>query len=224
VWEEDRFKNYKDKGFPLISWGIDGGLIGPKVAPGTFTVRLSVDGKDLTQMVVVKKDPNNPNSDAEIRAQLKMSLELRDQINSTVESINKLEWVREQLQDLRDMLADNKGAAALRSAAADLDKRLVTIEEDFFSQVLAEGDSKSFRAPVKLYSELSVLAGDVMQGDFPPTNAMAEVQEELRKTGPSRPASSTPRWPKMWRRSTRRSRRRTFNRSTPECSDALVKC
>jgi hypothetical protein len=183
VWEEDRFKDYRGKGWPLISWGIGGGLIGPRVAPGEYTLELNVDGRTITQKVAVKKDPNTSSSEADITQQLALSLSLRDQINETVASIDRIEWVRKQLQDLGDLLAGDTSAAQIRASAIDLDKRLAAIEEHFFSQVLAEGDSKSFRAPVRLYSELSVLAGDVMQGDFPPTSQMKEVQEALQKKG-----------------------------------------
>ena len=46
-----------------------------------------------------------------------------------------------------------------------------------------EGDLKSFRAPVKLYSQLALLAGDVGNGsaDFPPTTQQVEVHEVLKK-------------------------------------------
>ncbi len=183
VWEEDRFKDYKDEGFPLVSWGIGGGQTGPRVEPGTYTVKMSVGGRDFTQKLVVRKDPKTSSTEADIRAQVKMSLELRDQIDEVVAAINKIEWAKKQLEDLAKTLEDDKSASPILAAAAALHKKLVEVEETYTSIVLTEGDSKSFRAPVGLYSELAVLAGDVMTADFPPTNPMKEVQELLNKNG-----------------------------------------
>jgi len=179
VWEEDRFKEYKGKGYPIVSWGIGGGQIGPLAVPGTFSVRLSVDERESTQALVVRKDPTTAGTEGDIRAQVKVSLELRDTINLVVESIDRIEWMRKQLDDLGALLEGNGSAGAIRTAAAALNTKLVAVEEQLFSQVLAEGDSKSFRAPIRLYSELAVLAGDVMSADFAPTAAMLEVQQEL---------------------------------------------
>lgn len=69
------------------------------------------------------------------------------------------------------------------TAAQELDKKFIGVEGHFFQKILAEGDLKSFRAPVKLYSQLALLAGDVANGsaDFPPTTQMIEVFEELKK-------------------------------------------
>ena len=181
VWEEDRFRQYRGQGFPLISWGIGGGQIGPLAVPGTYTVKLSAGGRELSEKLVVRKDPNTTGTEADIRAQVKMSLELRNNINAVTESINRIEWIRKQLADLGDFLAAERGTDAVRRAAEELDRKFTAVEEEFFSQVLAEGDSKSFRAPVRLYSEFSVLAGDVMSADYPPTAAMVQVHEELKK-------------------------------------------
>ena len=49
---------------------------GPLAAPGTYTVKLTVDGKESTQKLVVRKDPNSAGTDADVEASTKFSLTL----------------------------------------------------------------------------------------------------------------------------------------------------
>lgn len=184
VWEEKRFKAFAREGWmPLISWGIRGGLIGPLAVPGDYTVKLEVEGQEFTQKLTVKKDPNTAGTEADIQTQVKMALKIQDNINTVVNAINQIEWIRKQIYDLTEILKGDDSAQMVITAAQELDKKFIGVEGHFFQKILAEGDLKSFRAPVKLYSQLALLAGDVANGsaDFPPTTQMIEVFEELKK-------------------------------------------
>ena len=184
VWEEKRFKRYAQQGWmPLISWGIRAGLVGPLAVPGTYTVKLKVGGDEFSQKLIVRKDPNTAGTEADIQAQVTKALEIRDDINSVVDSINQIEWIRKQVYDLIDFLKQAKNDDSIISDAKELDTKFVGVEGKFFQQILAEGDLKSFRAPVKLYSQLALLAGDIASGsaDFPPTDQQVEVHEVLKE-------------------------------------------
>jgi len=183
VWEEKRFKRYTQQGWmPLISWGIRGGLIGPLAVPGKYTVKLTVGGKEFVQQLTVIKDPHSTGSEADIKVQVKRVLEIRGNINTVVDSINQIEWLRKQINDLIDLLKSEKSDPSVVKAALKLDKKIMAIEDHYFQRILAEGDLKSFRAPNKLYSQLALLAGDIAgSADFPPTDQQIEVHEELKK-------------------------------------------
>lgn len=184
VWNEKRFKRYTPEGWmPLISWGIRGGLNGPLAVPGDYSVKLTIGDKEWSQELTVKKDPHSTGSIEDIHVQFEMSLELRDNINTVVDSINQIEWIRKQIFGLKEILGKDTSAEDILAAASELDKKIDDVEGLFFQKILAEGDLKSFRAPNKLYSQLSILAGDVGNGsaDFPPTTQMIEVHEELKR-------------------------------------------
>jgi flagellar hook assembly protein FlgD len=55
------------EGLPSQQWG---GQFrnGPQVVPGTYTIRLSVDGQQQTRRIRVRKDPNSKGTLADIRA------------------------------------------------------------------------------------------------------------------------------------------------------------
>jgi photosystem II stability/assembly factor-like uncharacterized protein len=187
LWEEKRHVKQARKGWvPLPSWGIDAGLSGPLVEPGVYTVTLKADGKKYTRELTVKKDPNTSGTSEDVGAQVKLALEIRDSLNTVVNDINRIEWIRKQLVDLQELLLDSpdkEKRKPLLSELTTLDARFIEVEDLYFQRLLAEGDLKSFRGPNKLYSQLALLAADVAanSADFPPTDQQFQVYEELKK-------------------------------------------
>ncbi|MDX6290446.1 MAG: hypothetical protein QOH42_2245, partial [Blastocatellia bacterium] len=72
--------------FPgMILWS--GETRGPKVVPGTYQVKLTVDGATLTETFEVKSDPRLTTTAAEYAKQLDLSLKIRDKLNETHNAI-----------------------------------------------------------------------------------------------------------------------------------------
>jgi photosystem II stability/assembly factor-like uncharacterized protein len=184
VLEEARFRQtWLEEGwYPIDGYGINGGFQGVLAPPGTYTLKLSVDGQELSQPLVVKKDPTSLGTEADIRAQLKTSLEIQANLKTVVGMVDQVEWMRKQLIDLRNVLRGDKNAPAILAAAEALEKKVTAVEDILFNPVLTEGDNKSFRGGNRLYEQLSILNDDVMQGaDFAPTKQQGDVAEELTK-------------------------------------------
>ena len=59
--------------------------LGPVAIPGTYTVRLTADGRTSSQAVVVRADPHSPASPAALRAQNTLLLKLADAIRLSYE-------------------------------------------------------------------------------------------------------------------------------------------
>jgi hypothetical protein len=157
------------------------------VAPGTYSVRLSVDGKEETQKLVVRKDPNSAASEAEVQESAKFSYTVYRDITMAARMINEIEWTRRQLEDFRRMLKAGKADKSVLAQADELEKKARTVEDKLLQPTLAEGDLKSFRGPLELYLKLiwlqaeSGVSGSDVSGnaDFPPTAAEREVYELL---------------------------------------------
>jgi len=183
IWEDKEFREARTRGwYPLVSYNADrSGKFGPGVVPGTYTVKLTVGGQSFTNKLVVKKDPNSTGTEADIRAQVKTALDIRESLNTVVDSINQIEWIRKQFEDLIAMLEERPADQALKRATIELDKKLYAVEGKFFQVILAESDTKHYRAPQKLYSQLIHLNADVQSADFRPTDQQLEVFEELQK-------------------------------------------
>jgi hypothetical protein len=143
-------------------------------APGTYTVKLSADGRELAQPLVLRKDPNSAGSEADIQAQTRMLLELRRDLNAGIEMVNRLESVRSQLEAIARLVAD----ADVKKAAGDLGKKYVDLEMRLYDLRITGGQD-GVRYGAKLLSRLSYLANGLSVADFAPTDQQAEVQKLL---------------------------------------------
>jgi len=182
--EEKRFAAtwIQEDWYPLLSWGAFGGFRGFLAEPGTYTVKLSADGKEFVQTLEVRKDPRSEGSLKDIQEQIQMQMDIREDLNTVSDMISQIEWMRKQCDDLEDVLKEGKGSDDLLKNIHDFDKKLRSIEDELFQPIIAEGDTKSFRYPQKLYFKLSVLAGDVANSvDFAPNQQQKEVHALLKE-------------------------------------------
>jgi len=180
---------------PLRPWDLDlvRGQMGPRVAPGAYTVRLVVGDRELSESLTVLKDPASEGSVGDIRAQVDFSLTLRGRLNEVVDLINSLEWTRKQLEDLQGAIRDRQGGdsragggeaedlEALMNAVRRMEQRAVSIESILFDVHLTGAREDAFRNPTKLYGRFSALASDISGwgADFPPTDQQLGVAEAL---------------------------------------------
>jgi photosystem II stability/assembly factor-like uncharacterized protein len=149
--------------------------------PGTYTVTLDVDGVEYTRQLEVLKDPNSTGTEADIQAQTAMLFELRDDMNAAAEMVNRIEWIRRQLYDLRAVLEEKEGADDVVTAADDLDGKLIAIEENLIQLKLTGTGQDGVRWPAMLVGRIGYLAGVVSVGDFPPTDQARKVQGVLEE-------------------------------------------
>jgi photosystem II stability/assembly factor-like uncharacterized protein len=187
VWNDLRFLGKESR--PISHWGIKEAEVGPLVAPGTYTARVTVDGKTYTKSITVLADPSSPEAPEQTAARVKMLLHVRDDISSVSRMVNQIEWLRKQLQTVEAMLKAEKkpGHKKTLQAVKDMDKKVQDVEDQLLSPALANSDEKSYLAPYGLYldliwlnGELGTGAGDVY-GDpgYPPTDATNQVVQLL---------------------------------------------
>jgi photosystem II stability/assembly factor-like uncharacterized protein len=141
--------------------------------PGTYTVKLSVAGQEFTQPLVVKKDPNSGGSEADIISQTTMMNELRKDLETGSGMVNQIEIIRSQLNKL--------DSSTVKSAADDLDRKLIEVEEELIQRKLTGQGQDTVRWPPKLLTRINYLANGLSSGDFPPTKQQREVQQLLKE-------------------------------------------
>ena len=146
-----------------------------------YTVTLEANGQQYVQQLEVRKDPNSEGTEADIRQQLAMVSELREDMNSAAEMVNSIEWIRRQVYDLKAVLADQDDTDEIISAADELDKKLIGVEENLLQMRTTGTGQDGVRWPAKLVGRLGYLAGIVSTADFPPTDQAREVHEVLRE-------------------------------------------
>ncbi|MBD3415128.1 MAG: sialidase [Candidatus Aminicenantes bacterium] len=183
VVEEKRFLDLweREGWYPVLSWGTYGGFRGFLAAPGTYTVLMKVGDIPYTQEFKVIKDPNSEGTVSGIKEQVVLQKKIRTELNTVSSMINQIEWMRQQLYDLSEIQSHEKNKDMITEINT-FDQTLRSVEDELLQPILAEGDSKSFRYPNKLYCKLSVLAGDVAgSADFAPNEQQKAVYAELKK-------------------------------------------
>src|SRR5438046_481693 len=89
----------------------DGSRISILMPPGSYTVKLAAGGPELSQPLVVLKDPNSTGTEADIQTQMEMLADLRKDLESATEMVNQIESVRVQLYNLNAVLQGESNAS-----------------------------------------------------------------------------------------------------------------
>jgi hypothetical protein len=110
-----------------------------------------------------------------------MVRELRQDLNTAAESINRIEWIRRQLLDLQAVAEDlGTDTEAIIANADELNGTLIAVEEKLL-QLKATGTGQDgVRWPTMLSGRFTYLASAVAVADFPPTDQHREVHQVLR--------------------------------------------
>jgi photosystem II stability/assembly factor-like uncharacterized protein len=151
--------------------------------PGDYTVALEVAGAEQTASLRVLKDPHSEGTEEDIRLQTEMLEELRSDLNQAAEAINRIEWIRKQLSDLRGV-ANAFGAAKsadVVSAAEELDGTLIALEEKLYQVKLTDTGQDRVRWPTMLTGRINYLASAVSVADFRPTDQHRQVHRILKE-------------------------------------------
>jgi photosystem II stability/assembly factor-like uncharacterized protein len=144
-------------------------------SPGIYTVKLAVGGQEFTQPLEVRKDPNSGGLEDDIAAQTRVLLGLRNDLNTAADAVHRIESVRVQLEGVARVVDD----AQVRTAATQLQQKLVDLEMNLVDLRLTGQGQDGVRFAAKLISKLSYLAGGVGSSDFKPTQQHGEVQQIL---------------------------------------------
>jgi hypothetical protein len=173
-----------------------GPAAGPGVLPGTYTARLSIDGKEFTKPIAVAMDPRIEVSTADLQAQLDASFEmmrLAQRVNGIVDRVDSL---IAQLTSLDEQMGARGGGritasgmdgqsasgpsagdpqALARSARASLKK----FRDDELARPLP---GLGYRQFPRLREEVSTVSGSIQRAWGRPTAGelvrMKELQEE----------------------------------------------
>ncbi|MFN0119933.1 MAG: glycosyl hydrolase, partial [Blastocatellia bacterium] len=163
--------------FPgLIMWA--GSVTGPRVAPGSFQVRMSVDGKTMTEKFELKKDPRIETTPEQFAKQETLLLKIRDKLSDTHQAILDIRDARKQVNDTAARVKDHPNGKMVADAAKALAGKLTAIEEELY-QTKNQSSQDPLNYPIRLNNKLAALAGSVGGSDNEPTAQALQVFEEL---------------------------------------------
>ena len=143
--------------------------------PGTYTVKLSVGGRDYTQPLTVRKDPHSAGTEVDIEAQHRMLLDLRRDLDTAADVVNSIEQVRSQIYGITRLVEE----ANIKKAGDELDKKLIDVEGKLVELRSTGRGQDGVRWEAKLVGKLSYLANGLAGADFKPTSQQGDVQKVL---------------------------------------------
>ena len=154
----------------MVLW--TGFLQGPAVLPGTYTVKLTVGDKSETQTFLLKKDPRSAATQGDLEEQLKLQLQIRDDVSAANNGVRTIRSVKAQLADRRARANDaNLGSALVAKLSA--------VEGELYS-VQNRAGQDMLNYPIKLNDQLGSLYNAVSSADAKPTAQEFEVYKVLK--------------------------------------------
>jgi N-acyl-D-aspartate/D-glutamate deacylase/photosystem II stability/assembly factor-like uncharacterized protein len=160
------------RGFPISAIYRDTPLypLGPAVLPGTYTVKLTADGKSQTKPLVVKLDPRVKTVEIGLERQYTLSMQAYRGMQQTFETVEEIRRFREQNKLSAE--GDKKAAAIAGEGRGDA------------TSPGLPGGTIDIREPnlTRLNAGFSSLLELLQSADFVPTVAMMDAAAELQKT------------------------------------------
>ena len=160
----------------IILWA--GGTQGPVAPPGTYRVRLRVDGTEIaTDSFVVRKDPRTKATMTDLREQVAFLLKIRDRVSEANDAVKQIRAIKQQLDDRESKATGTSGVSttvlvrALREA--------LSMVEDSIYQTKNRSGQDPLNYPIRLNNKLSALAGVVAGTDARPTDQSYSVFNTL---------------------------------------------
>jgi photosystem II stability/assembly factor-like uncharacterized protein len=143
---------------------------GALVLPGTYTVRLTANGKTLTAPLTIKMDPRVKASSAELKSLFALESGLSEALSSSAKADLEAHSMREQIEKL------------LQSAPAELKETLKKQDKDV--EALQSGKEKTATIEAEpgldeVAGEAAELYGQVGQADAAPTAAQQRAGDHV---------------------------------------------
>ncbi|HYN86761.1 MAG TPA: hypothetical protein VER32_16035, partial [Pyrinomonadaceae bacterium] len=174
VWD---MRHAEAASFPgMILWAAN--MRGPRVVPGTYQVKLTVDGQTFTESFEVRKDPRLATTQADFQRQLDLLLQIRDKLTETHNAIANLRDVRKQIEDLTKRVEGQQEARQVVERGRELMRKLTEVEETLY-QTKVQSSQDTLNFPIRLNNKLASLASGVASSDSPPTEQALALNEEL---------------------------------------------
>ena len=145
----------------------------PVAPPGQYSVRLSVDGQTYEQPFEIRKDPRLSVSDADLRAQFELMVELRDRYTEVADAMAEIRQVRAQVRVRRTALPEGS-----RAEADGILEQLRDIEGVLTKWMGSEAHPMMW-SPPGLTEKLSTLSSAIGGSEARPTAQMYALLEDF---------------------------------------------
>ena len=157
----------------MILWGAS--TSGPMAVPGTYTVRMTVDGRRLEQPLKVVKHPLYKDvTQADLEAQFALAIRIRDKLSEANQAVIRVRDIKGQVTDRLGRSSD----ARLKTVADTLVKQIGAVEEEIY-QVRNQSGQDPLNFPIKVNNRIGTLNRSVNTGDGAPIGNAEPIFNDL---------------------------------------------
>ena len=162
----------------LIMWWAS--VTGPMAKPGTYKVKLTVDGQSMEAPFEILPDPRATATPADYAAQFDFLIKVRDKLSETHVAIKQIREARGQINKVTGTIKGKEEYQALTDEAKRILQEMKAIEEALYQTKNRSGqDPLNF--PIRLNNKLAHLASQAGIGNNPPTSQVEAVRKEITK-------------------------------------------
>jgi hypothetical protein len=150
----------------LIMWAA--GTQGPVAPPGTYQVRLLVDGVPVSsERFALKKDPRSTATPADYAAQFAFLRQVSGKTSQAHDAVKTIRYVRSELAD-REKRLNGSALSEFKSLAAPLRTELAVVEDSIYQTKNRSGQDP-LNYPIRLNNKIAALAGVAGSAEARPT-------------------------------------------------------
>jgi hypothetical protein len=162
-----------------IIWG---NSQGPKVAPGTYTVRVKYAGQTLTEPFEVRPNPNAGATAEELKRQYDVLREAREGLSACHDGVQQIRDIKNQVREIGDRAEKLGKGTTLKEKGKTLSDKLTAVEKKLVNpEIKSNQDVLNFEPA--LDHQFAGLATVVGSSDSKPTDNAAvylkQIQGEL---------------------------------------------
>lgn len=159
--------------FPgMVLWGAS--TNGPAAVPGTYQVRLTVDGRAQTKPLIVRRHPIRSATDADLKEQFDLALRIRDKVSEANDAVIRVRALKQQITARTSKSQD----AALRAAGERLATNLTSVEEAIY-QTKNQSGQDPLNFPIRINNRIAALNRVVNAGDGKPIGNAYDIFKDV---------------------------------------------
>jgi photosystem II stability/assembly factor-like uncharacterized protein len=158
----------------MVLWGAT--TSGPMALPGTYQVKLTVDGESETQPLVIRKHPLRDTPDADLQEQFALGLQIRDKVSEANTAVIEIRRIKGEVNDRLPKSSKKE----FKLVADRLVAALSAVEQDLY-QVKNQSGQDPLNFPIKTNNRLASLLGMTLRGEGKPTANIYPIFEDLKK-------------------------------------------
>ena len=158
----------------------EGTASAPRVAPGEYEVRLTIDGKSLTAPLQIDPSPNLPATAADLAAQSDLLQQISQSVSETHMTVLRIRDILAQVDSVTRHAAQIGKGATLEAPARALREKLEAIAAELTNpEIQADEDDLNYEP--RLDHEFTYLAGEISSTAARPTTSESRYYGVLQQ-------------------------------------------